>query len=129
MSAEIDWEGLIVVAREVARHAYVPYSRFPVGAALLGGGGEIYPGCNVENASFGLALCAERVAVFRAVSSGERAFRALALCVPDGGTPCGGCRQVLHEFAPELPITIFDPGRDRLTAYHLDELLPYPFNL
>ena len=95
---------LSLAAREAASFAYCPYSSFPVGAAVLTSTGEIFPGCNIENASFGLTLCAERTALFRAISSGHRSILALAIYTPTPApiTPCGACRQVLNEFAPNL---------------------------
>jgi cytidine deaminase len=83
----------------VRRLAYAPYSRYPVGAAVLGKSGQVYSGCNVENVSFGLSICAERTAIFAAVSAGETELAALAVVTSNGGTPCGACRQVFLEFA------------------------------
>jgi cytidine deaminase len=100
-------------AREARRHAYVPYSRFPVGAALLAENGEVFTGCNVENASYGLTNCAERTAIFKAVSEGVRDFRAIAVVGPQDDlacAPCGSCRQVLYEFGPDLRVIV--PGAD-----------------
>ncbi len=93
-------ERMLRAAREAARHAYVPYSKFPVGAAVLTASGEIVPGVNIENASYGLTVCGERVAVFRAAAEGHREFRAVAVSatLAPGATPCGACRQVLNEF-------------------------------
>jgi len=115
-------------AREVALRAYAPYSRFRVGAALLDASGTLHVGCNVENASYGLTVCAERNAVFAAVASGaSRPFTALAVsCIdaPEGGcAPCGACRQVITEhFAPDA--RIFVDGSGQFTP---EELLPHPF--
>ncbi|HEV2132326.1 MAG TPA: cytidine deaminase [Longimicrobiaceae bacterium] len=100
-------EMLLRRAREARRHAYAPYSSFPVGAALLTEDGEVYTGCNVENASYGLTICAERTAVAKAVSEGIRGFRAIAVVGPQDElpcSPCGSCRQVLYEFGPELQV-------------------------
>ncbi len=93
-------EQMLRAAREAARHAYVPYSKFPVGAAVLTSSGEIVPGVNIENASYGLTVCGERVAVFRAAAEGHRELRAVAVSatLAPGATPCGACRQVLNEF-------------------------------
>ena len=113
--------------------AYCPYSRFRVGAALLGADGRIYTGCNVENASYGLTICAERSAVFAAVSSGVRKFRAVAVVGGRGVLPypCGACRQVLAEFcAPGCPVYV--AAVDRPTSFEtcsLGELLPHAFKL
>ena len=95
-------ERLLAAAREAAKQAYVPYSSFPVGAAALTSDGTIVTGCNVENASYGLTVCAERVATFTAAAAGHRTLRAVAVVAPRlrGVTPCGACRQVLNEFKP-----------------------------
>ncbi len=97
------------LAREARERAYVPYSHYAVGAALLGKSGRVYTGCNVENSSYGLTICAERTAVVKAVSEGEMEFQALAVVTSNGGTPCGACRQVYFEFAsPDAPVIIAD---------------------
>lgn len=95
---------LMAEAEKARKTSYSPYSRFAVGAALLTRSGRVVHGCNVENSSFGLACCAERTAVFKAVSEGEREFDAIAVTAGArrGAAPCGACRQVLHEFAPDL---------------------------
>ena len=112
---------------EARQHAYAPYSDFAVGAALLTASGEVVTGCNVENASYGLTLCAERAAVVGAVSQGHRRFLRLALSVPGGGAPCGACRQVLHEFAPDLELLLGDESGTLVTRSTLGDLLPNPF--
>jgi cytidine deaminase len=122
-----DREELLRKAAEAARQAYAPYSRFPVGAALLAEDGRIFTGCNVENASYGLTNCAERVAVGAAVAAGCRRFAALAVAVRGGGSPCGACRQVLHEFAPGLQIHLGDENGVWRATYSLRELLPEAF--
>jgi len=102
----IDWNSLVAAAREVREHAYAPYSNYRVGAAILGGAGRVYTGCNVENVSYGLTICAERSAISAMIADGERIIRAIAI-VTDGPvrvSPCGACRQVLTEFAEDLPI-------------------------
>src|SRR4051794_18230299 len=93
-------------ARAAVKSCYAPYSKFRVGAAVLGGSGKIYAGCNVENASYGLCNCAERTAIFTAVAAGERAIRAVAVFTPTPGLtmPCGACRQVINEFGPEAQV-------------------------
>src|SRR5688572_5475496 len=99
--------GLLERAREVRAHAYAPYSRFPVGAALLAVDGRVFTGCNVENASYGLANCAERVAIGKAVSEGARRFTAIAVVGPEDDVPCapcGACRQVLYEFGHDMAV-------------------------
>lgn len=97
---------LMSLAEEARRASYSPYSKFAVGAALLTRSGNVVLGCNVENSSFGLACCAERTAVFKAISDGEREFVAIAVTAGGdrGAAPCGACRQVLHEFAPDMPV-------------------------
>lgn len=122
---------LLKAAARVSREAHAPYSKFHVGAALLTDKGEIVTGCNVENASYGLTICAERNAIFHAVATGRRAFKAVAV-VASGKQmpfPCGACRQVLAEFcAPETPVLIAPLAR--LNAFDqstLGELLPKTF--
>lgn len=126
-SGEIDGTALLEAAHAAAQAAYAPYSNFPVGAALLTGSGRIIRACNVENASYGLTICAERAAVFKAISEREREFRALALCLPGGAPPCGACRQVLHEFNPHLPILVGGQDGRLVNQYQLEELLPHSF--
>ena len=121
-------ETLLTAARQAAQKAYAPYSHFTVGAALLTAGGKIYTGCNVENGSYGLTVCAERIALFSAIAAGERDFVALALSAPQAVTPCGACRQVLAEFcAPTLPIAITDHEGKTLRTTTFGELFPEPF--
>jgi cytidine deaminase len=121
---------LLLAARRAADAAYAPYSRFRVGAALLCDDGRVVIGCNVENASYGLSICAERAAVFSAIAGGARRFRALALSCPDAArgqpvVPCGACRQVLAEFADHTLVVMVE-GTDRTT---LGALFPTPFRL
>ena len=119
---------LIAMARSASQQAYAPYSKFQVGAALLAKSGSLYAGTNVENASYGLTNCAERTAVFRAVTEGDRDFEALAIASPGGVSPCGACRQVMYEFAPNLVLFLIDANqRDRVTEVSLTTLLPDPF--
>lgn len=120
-------------ALEMRGRAYAPYSHFHVGAALLGKSGKLYTGCNIENASHTPAICAERTAVCKAVSEGEREFLAIAIAGgPDGGRldfcpPCGVCRQVLREFCrPDFPI-ILAKSREEYRMHTLEELLPFGF--
>jgi len=119
---------LIAKARAASQQAYAPYSKFQVGAALLGKSGSLYAGTNVENASYGLTNCAERTAVFCAVTEGERDFEAMAIASPGGVAPCGACRQVMYEFAPNLMLFLIDANQhDRVIEVSLAALLPDPF--
>ena len=119
-------------AIEAAARAYAKYSAFRVGAALLAGDGTVYAGCNVENGSYGLSMCAERVALFKAVSEGRRTFQALAIA---GGTdvpayPCGACRQVLAEFCePTMPVYCLTLDGKVARRFTLGDLLPHSFRL
>lgn len=123
-------EQLLAAAREARHHAYAPYSGYAVGAAVYCEDGRIFTGANVENASYGLTVCAERVAIFRAVSEGARRISALAIVTQDGGTPCGACRQVLAEFADEdLVIWCASEERADVQEYRFNELLPHAFSL
>lgn len=118
---------IIVAAQAVRQNAYVPYSNFKVGAAVLTEGGEIYTGCNVENASYGLCNCAERTAIFKAVSEGERDFVAIAIIADTQKpvAPCGACRQVMAEFGIQKIIMCNLHGEQKIAT--LEELLPYSF--
>jgi len=120
----VDRERLIELAREVRRQAYAPYSNFRVGAALLGVSGRVYTGCNVENISYGLTICAERVALFKAVSEGEREFRAIAVVTDNAASPCGACRQVLSEFSRDMEVIIAQDGCEGYEILSLSDLLP-----
>lgn len=116
-------------AREAAKHAYAPYSGFRVGAAILAANGEIHAGANVENASYGLAICAERNAVFQAVAGGVRRIAAVVVYTPTAvaTTPCGACRQVLQEFGPDALIVCCTDDAAAERRYSMAELLPSPF--
>lgn len=119
---------LVAAALTARGHAYAKYSDYAVGAALLSDAGQIYSGCNVENASYGLTICAERVALFNAVSTGVKNFQGLAIATADGAAPCGACRQVLAEFCDDLPILLVkvdDPPAVQTTT--LATLLPQRF--
>lgn len=119
---------LVRRAVEARGRAYAPYSGFAVGAALLAQDGRIFSGCNVENASYGLTVCAERVALFKAVSEGAREFVALAVACGKGPcAPCGACRQVLYEFAPDLLVIMADGEGKTWRTARLPELLPHGF--
>lgn len=116
---------LVRAARAASRRAYAPYSKFAVGAAVLAADGTLYAGCNVENASYGLTVCAERVAMQSAVAAGRRRLRAVAVAGPSGINPCGACRQVMAEFGVE---TVIVAGSGALPeSISLRELLPRPF--
>lgn len=116
---------LVSRAVEARESAWAPYSSITVGAALLTRDGRVFTGSNVENASYGLTVCAERVAVFAAVVEGHRDWEALVVASADGLTPCGACRQVLAEFASELPVHLVD-GHGHVTTTNLGELFPVP---
>ncbi len=120
-------EELIVAAKGAREKAYVPYSNFKVGAAVLTQSGAIYTGCNVENASYGLCNCAERTAIFKAVSEGEREFVAIAIVADteEPVAPCGACRQVMAEF--EIQKIIMSNLHNKQYIATLEELLPYSF--
>ena len=120
-------ERLLEMAREMRSFSYVPYSHYSVGAALLGRDGRVYTGCNVENAAYGNTMCAERTALFKAVSEGAREFEAIAIAACSSAPfPCGACRQSLYEFAPDLRVLVtWDGGNVRKTT--LRELLPEGF--
>jgi cytidine deaminase len=104
---------LIDLANEARRRAYAPYSNYPVGAALRTKSGRILTGCNIENAAYPTSMCAERVAIYKAVSEGEKEFDVIAVVTPNGGAPCGGCRQVMAEFSLDMVVLIAD-GEGRL---------------
>ncbi len=119
---------LIAQARMARERAYVPYSGYRVGAALLGRSGRVYTGCNVENAVYPMTTCAERTAVVKAVSEGERQFVAIAVVTENGGTPCGACRQTLREFGENIVVLIANTdGAWRETT--LRDLLPDSFDV
>ncbi|MFZ5826059.1 MAG: cytidine deaminase [Bacillota bacterium] len=121
-------ERLIEAARSARERAYVPYSRFPVGAALLTEDGTLYSGCNIENASYGLTNCAERTAIFKAVSDGHQRFTTIAVIADtaDACSPCGACRQVMSEFGPDAKVILTNlQGTTLVTTVR--ELLPGAF--
>lgn len=123
-------ERLVSVARAFAANAYVPYSSFPVGAAVLTDDGSIVGGVNIENASYGLTVCGERVAIFAAAAAGHRTVRAVAVSAPKaaGTTPCGACRQVMNEFKPlEGDLIVVLDNETGLIQVPLRELLPQAF--
>ena len=121
---------LLSLAREAARNAYVPYSQFPVGAAVECADGNVFTGCNVENAAFGSTICAERTAIVKAVSEGHTEFRRIAI-YGEGKNycmPCGACRQVMAEFSPEMEVLCTKAGGSYV-SYSLSKLMPYTFKL
>ena len=124
---ELEIQNLINRAIEARENAYCPYSHFAVGAALLCEDGTIYEGCNIENASYGLTNCAERTAIFKAVSEGHTTFKALAVVADTEGpcAPCGACRQVISEF--DIPQIILANLKGNYRVVSLDELLPFRF--
>ncbi|MDI6861562.1 MAG: cytidine deaminase [Caldisericia bacterium] len=120
---------MVNIAKEASEKAYSPYSGYKVGASLLTKNGKIFTGCNIENASFGATICAERVAIFKAISEGEKDFEIIAVYVNDKKnipSPCGICRQVMMEFSPDLKLIL--SNGDEYKIYKLEELLPYPFS-
>ena len=119
---------LEAAARRAARTSYSPYSKFPVGAAILAGSGKIYTGANIENASYGLCNCAERTALFTAAAAGERIVKAVAVFTPtlEPTMPCGACRQVINEFGPQAVVISVCSGKQRIETT-LDALLPGAF--
>ncbi|MGE5371655.1 MAG: cytidine deaminase [Solirubrobacterales bacterium] len=127
MQTQID--DLLSQALKARTNAYMPYSNFAVGAALECADGTIYTGCNIENASFGLTLCAERVALLKAVSEGQRLLtRILVVADEEPVMPCGACLQVLLEFAPEITVICAGLG-GKVEMYRLQDLLPHSFSL
>lgn len=126
---KVSEETLRTVADDMLDMAYVPYSNFPVGAALLTKNGEVYSGCNIENASYPLSNCAERTAMFKAISEGQKSFEKLVVTGNTEGpiSPCGACRQVLIEFCePDMPVVLTNKKGDTLNTT-VAELLPGAF--
>lgn len=121
---------LIAAAENACEKAYAPYSQFRVGAAILGSDGKVYCGCNVENASYGAAICGERTAAVKAVSEGVTSFEAIAIVSSQGGLtyPCGICRQFLSEFASENFRVLLKDKDGHIHTYKFSELMPYTFD-
>ena len=119
---------LVAKAMDAWHSAYAPYSDYAVGAALLTESGRIFHGVNIENAVYPLTICAERVAVFKAVSEGERSLSAIAVVTKNGGTPCGACRQVMAEFGLDTVVLIADLDGTIVHELTVSELLPYAFS-
>nr|WP_312059157.1 cytidine deaminase [Anaerotignum sp.] len=119
---------LVLLAKEAMEKAYAPYSKFKVGAALLAKNGEVFLGCNVENASYGATICAERTAITKAISEGVKEFEKIAIVASSGdyAAPCGICRQVLYEFLPDGEV-ILDSDHEGMKVMSLKELLPMGF--
>jgi cytidine deaminase len=127
----VDFEQLMNKAKEASKNSYSPFSRFAVGAAVLASSGKIYQGCNVENSSFGLTICAERCAIFKAVSEGERELLAVAIYSPnsDDCYPCGACRQVMFEFQGDEEISVVTENLGTLNINKLSYFLPCGFRI
>lgn len=118
---------LIRIANQARKWAHVPYSNYPVGAAVLTESGKIYDGVNIENAAYPVTICAERVAIFKAVSNGEKDLTAIAVVTKNGGMPCGSCRQVMAEFNPEMQVIIADENEKIIAEKTVSDLLPGAF--
>jgi cytidine deaminase len=127
MMKKEEQQALIDLANEARRRAYVPYSKYPVGAALRTKSGRLYTGVNVENAAYPHTMCAERVAMFKAVSEGETEFEVIAVVTNNGGSPCGGCRQVMAEFGLDTLVLIADGEGNLQKVLTVSELLPEAF--
>ena len=128
----IDYNELMDEAKEAVKNSYSPFSRFAVGAAVMASSGKIYRGCNVENSSFGLTICAERNAIFKAVSEGEREILAIAIFSPntDSCYPCGACRQVMYEFQTDAyEIDVITENNELLEVKKLSYFLPNGFRI
>lgn len=127
----MDYQELMNKAKDVSKNAYVKYSNFEVGACLVTENGNWYWGCNFENSSYGLTICAERNAIGTAIADGQKIVKAIAIYSPkmQDCLPCGACRQVLHEFQPDCGMEVITEGADGLIIRKLDELLPQGFKL
>ena len=124
-----DYDSLIAAARQARENAHAKFSNFKVGAALLSSSGKIYGGCNVENATYGLTICAERVAIFKAISEGERRFDAIAVVTDTGSLtpPCGACRQIIWEFCGDVPVVMANL-QGKTEVVRMSQLFPKPFD-
>ena len=118
---------LIKHAIKAQKNSQSQYSNFPVGCALLCDNNKIIYGCNIESAVYPSTLCAERVAIYSALSQGMQNFKAIAIVSNTGARPCGSCRQIIHEYLGNIPIYISDSKGKKYTLHYIDELLPYPF--
>ena len=123
-------DALLAAALAVRENAFAPFSKFKVGAAVEDESGRIHTGCNVENATYGLTVCAERVAIFKAISEGARQFKRVAVAADTDSLtpPCGACRQILWEFCGDVEIALVNP-RGKIETYRLKELFPKPFDV
>ena len=127
----IDYKLLMDTAKEASKKSYSPFSKFAVGAGVLTSSGKVYGGCNIENSSFGMTICAERCAIFKAVSDGEQEILAVAIYSPneDDCYPCGACRQVMYEFQGEKEIEIITEEKGELNIKEMSDFLPYGFKI
>ena len=128
---EIDYKLLMDTAKEAAKKSYSPFSKFAVGAGVLTSNGKVYGGCNIENSSFGMTICAERCAIFKAISDGEREILAVAIYSPneDDCYPCGACRQVIYEFQGDKEIEIITEEKGNLNIKKMSDFLPFGFKI
>lgn len=118
---------LIKTARHVREWAYAPYSKYKVGAAVLTESGKVYEGVNIENAAYPVTICAERAAIFAAVTNGDKKIKAVAVVTENGGTPCGSCRQVMAEFGRDMLVIVADEQENIVVEKSLSDLLPGAF--
>ena len=128
---EIDYNLLMLTAKEASKMSYSPFSKFAVGAAVLAKSGKVYSGCNIENSSFGMTVCAERCAIFKAVSEGEREILAVAIYSPNEEDcyPCGACRQVMYEFQGDEEINIITEKEGKAIVRKMRDFLPFGFKI
>ncbi len=122
-------EKLISYACDAQGNSQSQYSNFPVGSALLSDDGKVILGCNVESAVYPNTLCAERVAIYSAISQGYTKFKAIAIVSKTGAKPCGSCRQTIYEYLGNVPIYVSDSTGSKISTYYIKDLLPYPFDL
>lgn len=127
----IDYKLLMDKAKEASKMSYSPFSKFAVGAGVLAGSGKIYSGCNIENSSFGMTICAERCAIFKAISEGEKEILAVAIYSPneDDCYPCGACRQVMYEFQGDSEVEIITEEKENLNVRKMSDFLPFGFKI
>ncbi len=127
----IDYKLLMDKAKEASKMSYSPFSKFAVGAGVLAGSGKIYSGCNIENSSFGMTICAERCAIFKAISEGEKEILAVAIYSPneDDCYPCGACRQVMYEFQGDSEVEVITEEKDNLNVRKMSDFLPFGFKI